>query len=258
MSRKLEATPKRTPQTTLDALLVAGHDHAQTLLSHLHETPLQNIYAALTQLHLLENRLKYVSILPAGTFNALTQATSLLETCLDDLQKTYTSLHHPNLVDTPIAQLLREMCIEHELLSGQVINLTTRDLSLPACYKICLFYVCEMVLAQLRQEVNSSGIELTLAADETAVVLEFRDTESRLSRVLSEDLHAQLNAYVNALLGTWQQIFSETLQVLELTLPLQSNLATLDSSNSDSSNSDSSNSDSSNSDSSNIDDASRT
>ncbi|MEM7736618.1 MAG: hypothetical protein AAF267_12595 [Deinococcota bacterium] len=231
MSRELEPAPQRASDT-LDALLVAGHDHAQTLLSHLHETPLQNIYTALTQLHLLENRLKYVSILPAGTFNALTQATSLLETCLDDLQKTYTSLYHPDLVSTPIAQLLREMCIEHELLSGQVINLTARDLSLPACYKICLFYVCERVLAQLRQEVNSSGIELTLAVDEAKdideanVVLEFRDTENRLSGVGSGALHVQLTAYTEVLAGVWELALSDTPQLMRLSLPLQPQLDT--------------------------------
>jgi glucose-6-phosphate-specific signal transduction histidine kinase len=205
---------------------VAGHDHAQTLLTHLHETPLQNIYAALTQLHLLENRLKYVSILPAGTFNALTQATSLLEACLDDLQKTYTSLHHPDLVSTPIAQLLHEMCIEHELLSGQVINLNASDAPLPACYKICLFYVCEMMLTHLRQEVNSSGIELMLTVDEATVVLEVQDTEDRLSSIASGKLKTHLATYTDALAGTWELALSETPQVVRLNLPRQHHLDT--------------------------------
>jgi hypothetical protein len=224
VSGKAKSTRHDVSQDTLDTLFVAGHDHAQTLVTHLHEAPLQNMYAALTQLYLLENRLKRVGVLPAGTFNALTQATSLLETCLDDLQKTYTSLYHPELISAPFAQSLEELCIEHELLSGQVIHLKTCDTSLPACHKICLFYVCKMVLAHLRQEVNSSGIELILDINETTVLLEFRDTENRLRAVTSSSLHAQLAAYTDALAGVWALVLAETPQVMRLNLPLQPQL----------------------------------
>lgn len=164
-------------QTAADAslrLLAAGERELQRIVLDMHDGPVQDVFAAVSQLQLLQREL---ADRPEAARRA-GQAMQLLERALGEVRTLIGVFRPPGFERRDLGAILEGLTVQHEAMTDQPVELTLApalgDCPLPA--KIALYRILQEALANgyrhagatrqvVRVERAGAGITLTVTDD---------------------------------------------------------------------------------------------
>jgi signal transduction histidine kinase len=155
-------------------LFAAGERELQRIVLDMHDGPVQDIFAAVSHLQLLQREL---SGQPALSRRA-DQSAQLLERALGEIRTLIGVFRPPGFERRSLGEILEGLTVQHEAMTDQVVELTMSDdlgdCTLPA--KIALYRILQEALANgfrhagaTKQMVSvervAEGVQLTVTDD---------------------------------------------------------------------------------------------
>ena len=117
-------TRKRdTPSQASRRLLAANERELQRIVLDMHDGPVQDIFAALSQLQILERTLEH----DEGAKRRVRQAVSLLERVLGEIRNFIGAFRPPGFERRELAEILEGLAVQHETLTDQVVELAVAE-----------------------------------------------------------------------------------------------------------------------------------
>jgi signal transduction histidine kinase len=169
-------TARRRPAPRTDRtarLLAVAEEEIQRIVLDLHDGPVQEIFAALSQLAALRARLAPVE---PTTEAILVRTTRLLESSLREIRGLLSALRGPSFAERQLARLLEEPAVEHEALTGAPVRLEFGMVpAVPLRVKIGLYRILQEALSNVRRHAQVAAASVSLGTDGRHIVLEISD-----------------------------------------------------------------------------------
>ena len=158
-------------------LLAVTEEELQRIVLDIHDGPVQSVFAALSQLSIVRRRLAVHPEVAAYCVPALTSATRLLETSLDDIRDVLTAFHAPEFAQLSLLQIIEELAVQHETLTSEPILLETNGPlpDFPLVVKIALFRIVQEALSNIRRHAGEPNATIRLAVADSRLKLEIED-----------------------------------------------------------------------------------
>jgi signal transduction histidine kinase len=158
-------------------LLAVTEEELQRIVLDIHDGPVQNLFAALSQLSIVRRRLSEMPELAAACTPALNTAVHLLESSLDGIRDVLTTFHAPEFAQLELAQMVEELGVQHETLTGEPVRIES-DTALPhvpLIIKIALFRILQEALANIRRHAGAPQATVRLGMNGATLVMEIED-----------------------------------------------------------------------------------
>jgi signal transduction histidine kinase len=127
-------------------LLATTERDLQRIVLDMHDGPVQDLFAALSQLQVLER-----SVADAGNQRRVRQAVGLLERALGEIRSFIGAFRAPAFERRSLGALLEGLAVQHETLTSQAVELT-----LPASLGDCALSA-KIALYRILQEALANG-----------------------------------------------------------------------------------------------------
>ena len=154
-------------------LLATSERELQRIVLDMHDGPVQDIFAALSQLQVLERAL---ALDPASQQRAR-QAIGLLERALGEIRNFIGAFRPPGFERRPLGAIIEGLAVQHETLTNQTVELTVPpdlgDCALAA--KIAIYRILQEALANGHRHSGASRQRLIVARREMAITLTVSD-----------------------------------------------------------------------------------
>lgn len=154
-------------------LFAAGERELQRIVLDMHDGPVQDIFAAVSHLQLLQRELEAQ---PAQARRA-EQATQLLERALHEIRTLIGVFRPPGFERRGLAAILEGLTVQHEAMTDQPVELSM-DEDLPECslpVKIALYRILQEALANGFRHGGASRQVVAVERDANAVRLTVQD-----------------------------------------------------------------------------------
>jgi signal transduction histidine kinase len=157
-------------------LLAVAEEEFQRVVLDVHDGPVQNIFAALSQLALARARLPRDGDTSPAT-DPLDRASALLERALEEIRVTLTAFRAPEFTGRALADIVEELVVQHETLGGGpvMLDLDGPIPDVPPLAKIALYRVLQEALSNIRRHAGVAEAAVRMWADDGAVCLEIAD-----------------------------------------------------------------------------------
>jgi signal transduction histidine kinase len=151
-----------------------AEEEIQRMVLDLHDGPVQDIFAALSQLTSLRTRIS-ASEQPAEAA-ALARAITALESSLREIRGLLSTLRGPAFAGRELRELLAEAAVEHEALTGSAVGLDLGAApAVPLRVKIGLYRILQEALSNVRRHAEAATASVRLRARSGRIVLEISD-----------------------------------------------------------------------------------
>lgn len=156
-------------------LLAVTEEELQRIVLDVHDGPVQNLFAALSQLTLLRSRLESK---PGNEDCAgvLTNTVKLLESSLVDIRDLLGRFRAPEFVHSDIGEIIEDIAIQHEAYTSGTISLKM-DSVLPSnvslLTKIALCRIFQETLSNIRRHagVEDAAVEFGMEKENLVLVV---------------------------------------------------------------------------------------
>lgn len=157
-------------------LLAVTEEELQRIVLDIHDGPVQNLFAALSQLSIVRRRLTEKRG-AAGATAPLNTAIRLLESSLDGIRDVLTTFHAPEFAQLDLAQMVDELGVQHETLTGEpVISEISPGLPrVPLVIKIALFRILQEALSNIRRHAGSPHATVRMYVTSGKLCIEIED-----------------------------------------------------------------------------------
>jgi signal transduction histidine kinase len=158
-------------------LLAVTEEELQRLVLDVHDGPVQNLFAALSQLSIVRRHLAEHPD-AAETSNApLNTAIRLLEASLDSIRDVLTTFHAPEFAKLELGELVEELSVQHETLTGEpvIIEIDEGLPQVPLVLKIALFRILQEALSNIRRHAGSPEAMVRLGKENGRLFVEIED-----------------------------------------------------------------------------------
>lgn len=158
-------------------LLAVTEEELQRIVLDIHDGPVQNLFAALSQLSIVRRRLADFPDVATECAPQLQTAAQLLESSLDGIRHVVTMFHAPEFAQLELAQMVDELAVQHETLTGEPVATEIEpDLPrVPLIIKIALFRILQEALSNIRRHAGSPYATVRLRANNHILRLEIED-----------------------------------------------------------------------------------
>lgn len=161
-------------------LLAVTEEELQHIVLDIHDGPVQNLFAALSQLTLLRARVSagQSSSDREACMPVVNRTISLLETSLKDIRDLLGVFRAPEFAQSGLAEIVEGFVVQHESLASSAVTLEItssipEDVSLLA--KIALCRILQEALANVRRHSGASTAAVNLSSDGNKIILEIAD-----------------------------------------------------------------------------------
>jgi signal transduction histidine kinase len=155
-------------------LLAVAEEEIQRIVLDLHDGPVQDIFAALSQLTSLRARMS--SAVLAAEAGVLSRAIAALESALREIRGLLSTVRSPAFAERDLAELLAEPAVEHEALTGAAVRLDLgASPSVSLRVKIGLYRILQEALSNVRRHAEVATASVRLRTRSGRVVLEISD-----------------------------------------------------------------------------------
>ncbi len=158
-------------------LLAVTEEELQRIVLDIHDGPVQNLFAALSQLSVLRARMAALSEAPAECAPALTRAIGLLELSLNDIRSLIGAFHAPEFAGRGLAEIVEDLAVQHETLTGGAVTLEIvgrlPDVSL--LIKIALYRILQEALSNIHRHAGVDAATVRVWAEDDRLCLEVID-----------------------------------------------------------------------------------
>ena len=155
-------------------LLAVAEEEIQRIVLDLHDGPVQDIFAALSQLTSLRARMSTVDWPTEAA--VVSRAIAALESSLREIRGLLSTLRGPAFAEGELPELLIEPAVEHETLTGAAVRL---DLGatprVPLRVKIGLYRILQEALSNVRRHAKVATASVRLRTRNSRIVLEIVD-----------------------------------------------------------------------------------
>jgi signal transduction histidine kinase len=152
-------------------ILAASERELQRIVLDMHDGPVQDIFAALSQLQLLERSLD-----PPQT-ERVQRAIQALERALGEIRSFIGAFRPPGFERRELGPIIEGLVVQHEALTAQAIELSLApdlgDCPLPT--KIALYRILQEALANGHRHSGAERQRVELRRDDGALVLSVAD-----------------------------------------------------------------------------------
>lgn len=159
-------------------LLAVTEEELQRIVLDIHDGPVQNLFAALSQLTLLRGRLSATTNLPAECSDTVNRAIGLLEISLSDIRDLLGVFRAPEFAKSNLAEIVENIVVQHESLKSNTITLEIDehlpgDVPLPV--KIALCRIMQEALSNVQRHSGADTATVKLNVEKKLLVLEVAD-----------------------------------------------------------------------------------
>ena len=154
-------------------ILATGERELQRVVLDMHDGPVQDLFAAMSQLQVLERAL---TADPAAQ-QRVRQAMGLLERALGEIRNFIGAFRPPGFERRPLDAIIEGLAVQHETLTDQTVELTVPS-DLGDCAlatKIAIYRILQEALANGHRHSGASRQCLTVARRHRAITLVVSD-----------------------------------------------------------------------------------
>jgi signal transduction histidine kinase len=147
------------------------------IILDIHDGPVQNIFAALSQLYVLQRGQDQRQSASDNDQERLRRAISLLELALTDIRTFLGTFRPPEFQRRDILSILEGLVIQHEELTGNPVELVVSGElpSAPLPVKISLYRILQEALSNAVRHGEADRHRVELRGDTSRVVMEISD-----------------------------------------------------------------------------------
>ena len=154
-------------------LLATSERELQRIVLDMHDGPVQDIFAALSQLQVVERAVAG----DAASQQRVQQAIGLLERALGEIRNFIGAFRPPGFERRALGEIVEGLAVQHETLTDQVVELELPpdlgDCALPT--KIAIYRILQEALANGHRHSGASRQRLRVARHENAIELTVTD-----------------------------------------------------------------------------------
>jgi len=155
-------------------LLAVAEEEIQRIVLDFHDGPVQDIFAAVSQLTSLRSRVTAADRAPEAA--VLSRAIAALESALREIRGLLSTLRSPAFAERDLQELLAEPAVEHEALTGGAVRLDLGAVPpVPPRVKIGLYRILQEALSNVRRHAEVAKASVRLRAGNGRIVLEILD-----------------------------------------------------------------------------------
>lgn len=157
-------------------LAIAEREVGRIILD-IHDGPVQNIFAALSQLYVVQRRMAQQADEPPEELERIRRSISLLENALNEVRTFMGTFRPPEFERRDLVSILEGLLIQHEELTGNPVDLQL-DGELPPVelpVKISLYRILQEALSNAVRHGEADQHTVALRCTATALVMEVGD-----------------------------------------------------------------------------------
>jgi signal transduction histidine kinase len=173
-SRRAPAGSASSDRIAARGLLQAAERDLQQVVLDIHDGPVQDIFSALSQIHLLRIRPE----LQAGEASiGLRRVAAALERALAEIRSFIGAFRPPEFERRPVGAIIEGLIVQHESITGNVVDLelgeNIPDVSISV--KIALYRILQEALANATRHADATEHRVRLVMEGSDLVLQVRD-----------------------------------------------------------------------------------
>jgi len=159
-------------------LLAVTEEELQRIVLDIHDGPVQNLFAALSQLTVFQSRMSALQPLPEDFSAAINRAINLLESSLGDIRDLLGTFRAPEFASRELTEIIEDIIIQHESITNgavtlEIMNPLSANVSLPV--KIALCRIVQESLANIRRHSGVENALVEVKTEKKQIILEVSD-----------------------------------------------------------------------------------
>lgn len=147
------------------------------IILDIHDGPVQNIFAALSQLYVVQRRMVQQQPTPDDELNRIRRSITLLEHALNEIRNFMGAFRPPEFERRDLVSILEGLVIQHEELTGNPVSLEiVGELpAVPLPVKISLYRILQEALSNAVRHGQAQHHAVVLSSHEHCLTMEVRD-----------------------------------------------------------------------------------
>lgn len=148
------------------------------IILDIHDGPVQNIFAALSQLYVVQRRMAQQTDAPPEELERIRRSISLLENSLNEIRTFMGTFRPPEFERRDLVSILEGLLIQHEEMTGNPVDLVI-DGELPAValpVKISLYRILQEALSNAVRHGGADHHTVALSSTGCTMVMEVVDS----------------------------------------------------------------------------------
>ncbi len=172
-----EHQPGLTHEPSGRFLEIAEREVGRIILD-IHDGPVQNIFAALSQLYVVQRRMAQQPGHPPEEIERIRRSVGLLETALNDIRTFMGAFRPPEFERRDLVSILEGLVIQHEELTGNPVclELASPLPAVPLPVKISMYRILQEALSNAVRHGGANHHSVTLSSGGGCLVMEVADT----------------------------------------------------------------------------------
>lgn len=159
-------------------LLAVTEEELQRIVLDIHDGPVQNLFAALSQLTVLQSRIGAMQPSPEDCIATINRTISLLESSLGDIRDLLGTFRAPEFASSELTEIVEDIVIQHESFTSGAVTLEMKKplpgkVSLPI--KIAVCRILQESLSNIRRHAGVDTAVVELKKEKEYLVLEVSD-----------------------------------------------------------------------------------
>lgn len=158
-------------------ILPVTEEELQRVVLNIHDGPVQKLFAALSQLNVLQTQTDLGRLAPGEGAAGLTRIAGLIEASLDEIKNTLGVMRPPEFARRDLLSMLEGLILQHEEFTNCRVDLEVRGplprVSLPV--KIALYRIVQEALSNAYRHAGVLEAQVKVSACEQGVRLEVID-----------------------------------------------------------------------------------
>lgn len=159
-------------------LLAVTEEELQRIVLDIHDGPVQNLFAALSQLTVLQSRMSALQSVPEDCAATINRTINLLESSLGDIRDLLSTFRAPEFASRELTEIIEDIIIQHESITNGAVTLEmlkplSANVSLPV--KIALCRILQESLANIRRHSGVENAQVEVKLEKKHLILEVSD-----------------------------------------------------------------------------------
>ncbi len=148
------------------------------IILDIHDGPVQNIFAALSQLYVVQKRMAQQPGPPPEELDRIRRSVGLLEAALNDIRTFMGAFRPPEFERRDLVSILEGLVIQHEELTGNAVSLELCGAlpAVPLPVKISLYRILQEALSNAVRHGGADDHRVSLRSDGRSIVMEVADS----------------------------------------------------------------------------------
>lgn len=159
-------------------ILAVTEEELQRIILDIHDGPVQSLFAALTQINLIQKRRARGETVSLEECDQLfSRLNTLTEDTLGEIRNFLGTFRPPDFVHRELAVIIQGLLLHHEMTTGCQVEFTavTHPLTASLPVKIALYRICQEALSNAYRHAQAARQWVRLDVEAGQIVLEVRD-----------------------------------------------------------------------------------